>query len=167
MLCCPLGPGQQPIDLGEGFASKVKDLNDADELESLDDGVSENVSTEPHNDTEPNNDSEPIRPAELTEAVEAPEETPSPLPSEYLFISANEENGSVQTIESLITVLRYVADNRPQIGNNIAEAAQAENVIVVGNVADDLLAMLADAGATIDHVSDNFVQLFERLTPKQ
>ncbi len=132
-----LNPGESPLDLGIESLEKGKDEAKA--------GAKKSEETD--EDT----------------SESAVDEAP---PTEYLFITPNKENGNAETVEKLIAVLRYVAENRPQIGNDIDEAMLAKNVIVVGDVADDIVEALTDAGATVDHVSGNFVQLFERLNAK-
>ncbi|MCB0090159.1 MAG: hypothetical protein KDE54_19780, partial [Caldilineaceae bacterium] len=82
---------------------------------------------------------------------------------QYLYIEVDPSAPNAEALQSLIAVLRYVAATQPEIGSNVAEAAQADQVVVLGEYETTTLEALTAAGAQVEPVSGNLIELFERL----
>lgn len=92
----------------------------------------------------------------LNHAVEESEPTP------YLFISSN-GTADAQTIDGLIAVLKYVSAMQPQVGNDLGEAAKAQQVVIVGEVDPMLIEELELSGVQVEQVSGSLIDAFSQL----
>lgn len=97
--------------------------------------------------------------SELNNSAEEVEPTP------YLFISSN---GAVdaQTVDELIAVLRYVSAMQPQVGNNLADAAKAQQVVIVGEPEVELVEKLESKRIHVEQVSSSLIDAFSQLVQR-
>lgn len=83
--------------------------------------------------------------------------------AEYLFVEGSSDVNLQKTIDSLIAVLRYVAENQPEIGSSIEMARNADRVVTMGRVSQQVLAELKAAGIEVEQASSSLLDAYKSI----